>query len=89
MVIPGTMTGWNLLRFPKSQTRKLLKASTTRIENQTLIAETNMAKNTLTKKLEKILSFYDSYLPEDGIPMFQRDMKEVIELSKQYKKGGS
>ena len=48
-----------------------------------------MAKSLLTKKLEKILYFYDSYLPEDGIPMFQRDMKEVIELSKQYKKGGS
>lgn len=47
-----------------------------------------MAKSTLTKKLEKILFFYDSYLLEDGIPMFQKDMKEVIELSKQYKKGG-
>lgn len=48
-----------------------------------------MAKSTLTKKLEEILYFYDSYLPEDGIPMFQKGMNEVIELSKKYKKGGS
>ena len=89
MVIPGTVTGWNLLRFPKSQTRKLLKASTTRIENHTLIAETNMAKNALTNKLEKIMRFWSDYLPEEGVSMFQKDINEVIELSKQYKKGGS
>ncbi len=46
------------------------------------------SKNTLTKKLEKILSFWDTYLPDDGIPMFQKDMMEVIELSKKYKKVG-
>lgn len=48
-----------------------------------------MAKSTLTKKLEKIEFFWSDYLPEDGIPLFKKHMKEVIELSKQYKKGGS
>ena len=66
-----------------------MKASTTRIENQTLIAETNMAKNALTNKLEKVMRFWSDYLPEEGVSMFQKDINEVIELSKQYKKGGS
>jgi len=45
-----------------------------------------MARNELTRKLEKILSKWDCYLPEDGIPLFDNEMKEVIELSKKYKR---
>lgn len=48
-----------------------------------------MAKNALTNKLEKIMRFWSDYLPEEGVSMFQKDINEVIELSKQYKKGGS
>lgn len=46
-----------------------------------------MAVNELTRKLKKISRKWDAYLPDDGISMFQSEMKEVIELSKKYKKG--
>lgn len=45
-----------------------------------------MARNELTRKLEKIERRWGVYLPDDGYPMFQSEMKEVIELSKKYKK---
>lgn len=45
-----------------------------------------MAKNELTRKLEKILFRWHVYIPDDGIPMFREEMKEVIELSKKYKR---
>lgn len=35
------------------------------------------------------MRFWSDYLPDEGVSMFQKDINEVIELSKQYKKGGS
>lgn len=64
------------------------RVSTIKTGDQTHITHTKMAKSTLTKKLENIEFFWSDYLPEDGIPLFKKHMKEVIELSKQYKKGG-
>lgn len=45
-----------------------------------------MAENKLTRELERILNRWYAFLPDDGIPMFREEMKEVIELSKKYKR---
>jgi hypothetical protein len=45
-----------------------------------------MAKNTLTNKLEKIIFRYSDFITEDGREMFCDEIKEIIELSKKYKK---
>ena len=47
-----------------------------------------MAKNTLTHKLEKIIWHYSDFIPDDGREMFCNEIKEIIELSKKYKKVG-